>query len=504
MKKKTISAILFLFLTVGTIAVFNRLTYIKETNNASFYFWSERENTIDVLILGSSQVYCGIDPAVFWKENGITAYDLSTSLQLPWGTYSLLKAALNTQRPRVVVVDVFFFTSLLSEQDPEEAAFFNHRVYDPIPPSFQKISDILQIPEITNKKELLFPLLLNHSRAVNGSLGAQDFDYAVSPPRHPAKGYEIVLREKAVEPERIEAKGTEPIPEIAEKYLRKIIAICKKEGISLILTRTPGINTAQLIRQYHEIDRIASENGVTFINFNDLISEIQLDYENDFNDANGVASHLNASGAEKTSRYLSHFLSDTYSLPDHRGDDAFNDWARSSAYTDNYRSLAQENDFSLYIERVCASGMTAVVMLYRLAGESLPKTVLAEFQSLETDFDLSVNADIRWAGVIQEGRLVSEEMRKNKDLNISFYDGDFLIKAFVSDSKEEESNFGKISVEAVFDGFSGKAYDFVYPLSVFVFDPIKGSMVDAVSFDLYKTGKAVRAEGISAVPQNNN
>ena len=347
-------------------------------------------------------------------------------------------------------------------------------------------------------------MLLNHSRAVNGSLGAQDFDYAVSPPRHPAKGYEIVLREKAVEPERIEAKGTEPIPEIAEKYLRKIIAICKKEGISLILTRTPGINTAQLIRQYHEIDRIASENGVTFINFNDLISEIQLDYENDFNDANGVASHLNASGAEKTSRYLSHFLSDTYSLPDHRGDDAFNDWARSSAYTDNYRSLAQENDFSLYIERVCASGMTAVVMLYRLAGESLPKTVLAEFQSLETDFDLSVNADIRWAGVIQEGRLVSEEMRKNKDLNISFYDGDFLIKAFVSDSKEEESNFGKISVEAVFDGFSGKAYDFVYPLSVFVFDPIKGSMVDAVSFDLYKTGKAVRAEGISAVPQNNN
>ena len=66
-----------------------------------------------------------------------------------------------------------------------------------------------------------------------------------------------------------------------------------------------------------QINDIAKEYNITYINFDDLNDEIGLDYSTDTPDK---GSHLNSSGAVKFSAYLSGYLKDNYSVSDRSGD----------------------------------------------------------------------------------------------------------------------------------------------------------------------------------------
>lgn len=55
-------------------------------------FYEEPENSIDVIFLGSSHIYNGVNPLVFYEETGLTGFDLASSSQdIPTGYFYLLK-----------------------------------------------------------------------------------------------------------------------------------------------------------------------------------------------------------------------------------------------------------------------------------------------------------------------------------------------------------------------------------------------------------------------------
>ncbi len=70
-------------------------------------FRNLEEDSLDILVLGSSHAYVDINPAVLWSEYGIAAYDLCGSNQPMWNTYYYLKEALKTQTPKVVVLEAY-------------------------------------------------------------------------------------------------------------------------------------------------------------------------------------------------------------------------------------------------------------------------------------------------------------------------------------------------------------------------------------------------------------
>lgn len=73
-------------------------------------FYRQKENTVDVLCLGSSHVFANIDPAILEEEYGIASYDLAGSMQPMWNTYYCLKEALKYQKPSLIILDVFRLT----------------------------------------------------------------------------------------------------------------------------------------------------------------------------------------------------------------------------------------------------------------------------------------------------------------------------------------------------------------------------------------------------------
>ena len=76
--------ILFILLSAVSIGIAGRVLNAKFINDSTTIidgFYAEKKNDIDVLIVGSSNSFCTIDPLVLYEEYGIAAYDFGSSSQ---------------------------------------------------------------------------------------------------------------------------------------------------------------------------------------------------------------------------------------------------------------------------------------------------------------------------------------------------------------------------------------------------------------------------------------
>ena len=64
-------------------------------------YW-QPENAIDVVMMGTSHVHCGVNTAFLWEKYGIASYDYSGAEQPLWMTYFYLKELYKYQTPKVV------------------------------------------------------------------------------------------------------------------------------------------------------------------------------------------------------------------------------------------------------------------------------------------------------------------------------------------------------------------------------------------------------------------
>ncbi len=79
------------FSTIAFVCIFLTvlipLTYIIRTNgevkDIFTGFYAEEENSLDVVMIGSSPVYPFYSGAKIWGEQGITCYPLSSHVQRP-------------------------------------------------------------------------------------------------------------------------------------------------------------------------------------------------------------------------------------------------------------------------------------------------------------------------------------------------------------------------------------------------------------------------------------
>ena len=65
----------------------------------------EKENSIDVLVVGDSEAYSSISPMQMWEERGFRSYLCSTPAQPLYDSYRFLRQALDRQSPSVVVLE---------------------------------------------------------------------------------------------------------------------------------------------------------------------------------------------------------------------------------------------------------------------------------------------------------------------------------------------------------------------------------------------------------------
>ncbi len=276
--------------------------------------YAQPKDSIDVLSVGTSLVYAGINTNVLWEEYGIASYNLCSAEQPFWVSYYTIQEALKTQHPKVILLDAkpAIYTRDYSKRGRTILSTYGIRGMEnrigAMLACVEKPEDargyILGLPEVhSNYKKLTW----------------NDF---VMPPdnggRGPSwKGYiESDVIEQHQRPSLVWNSVRRNLNEREEEYARKIFEMARREGITILLVGMPNPDYANDHMYYNALWAIAKEYGITGINYNDPDLRFGLRYSSDFADW----QHLNVKGSIKFSRKLAEDLKEIYDLPDRRGD----------------------------------------------------------------------------------------------------------------------------------------------------------------------------------------
>lgn len=270
-------------------------------------FYEMPEDSIDVIAVGSSHMYCTMNPLEIWKENGISSFVLATQQQPLNASYYYVKEALKTQSPKVVIIEGFM--GYVADEYPGDGVAYD--AVDPLRPSLNKISLIREIVPSDQRENYYFNILKYHSRW--REVEAENFDIKNRLTPDSYKGFVLLTNSKPFEKSEIDYdKVTEKdIPSVPLEALNSIKELVEENGAQMMLLIAPYEHTSADISGVMKAERTwAAENGVKVLDLNTLYDDLAIDGKTDFYDS----GHFNAYGAQKASRCIGDFLKDNYSL----------------------------------------------------------------------------------------------------------------------------------------------------------------------------------------------
>lgn len=311
-------------------------------------FYNEDKNTIDVFFVGNSNVYRGVTPMLLWEKSGITSYDVAGSMQKMWNDYYMIKDAINYQKPKIIVLDLdAIFDDTPSQEEMARKYFDTMKLSNT---KIEAISDPVFEFSTDVKLTYLFPILRYHSRW--SEFNDNDFYLAYDSYHYYNKGFDMSGNVKFVKNKynnynnndskennntnnnnnnkennntNNKNKDTQnnqekiKIPSKCEKYIDKIIELCKENDIEIIFISLPNEYCSE--EKNTITTQFAKEKGIEYINLNEKIDEIKLNWNEDRSDE----FHLNIYGAEKVTNYLNNYF-EKYQLEDHRNDVKYRQW----------------------------------------------------------------------------------------------------------------------------------------------------------------------------------
>lgn len=259
-------------------------------------FYNSPENEYDVMFFGSSNAYCSFNPLVLWEQTGVKSYVFATQQQPSWATYHYMVDAIKRQDLDLAVVDVLMFARVEDYYDDG----VNYTFCDNMPLSENKLELIKASAPEGERFNLACRFMKYHSRW--NELTREDFEYRRSKMSDYSKGY-CVLTSADAEAQHYDVSEVTDCTDLTEKnllYLNKIIDLCEKQGVELMLVKTPSNATGEEKKYYNAVEASAKARGVEFVDYNLCYDEIGLDLTQDFYDK----THLNIFGAEKFTKYF--------------------------------------------------------------------------------------------------------------------------------------------------------------------------------------------------------
>jgi hypothetical protein len=292
---RTISTLVLLAVLAGSLWYVNRAFVLKRTDGITTMqnFYEQENDTVDVLLLGSSHSGMNLDTDVLWTEFGMPSYALWGSVQPFWNSYHFLIEALKTQSPSVVVLDVYAAT--FQKEYSDDARRVTNIAGMKL--SANKIEAIKVSTEEERWTDLLLGMPIYHTRY--DELSQNDFSHfpwseGLTEEKGSGCRYGIgkcTIRDVS------QIEKCEPLHEKQEEYLLKIIDLCEKENLPLLLVTTPTVTRTAEQPYYNSVAKIAEEKKVPYLNFNLMDNETgitEADYWTD-------NVHLNTEGTRKVS-----------------------------------------------------------------------------------------------------------------------------------------------------------------------------------------------------------
>lgn len=279
-------------------------------------FYKEPEDTLDVVLLGASEVFAGFCPGLAYEEYGFTSYDYAISQNYPELLKPQLEEVLRTQSPQVVVVDLN--TLLYVGRNSSHDAVFRTYI-EGTPLSLHKIKTIREHPYREQPLSYYVPFLMYH-----GSLTPYDLLVLWTNEKAYWENGGALLKgmSSCVDDETLgqiidisQDHSRMDLPEEYEKTLRAFLEYCQGlEDTKILFVSFPHRITTDMaynrFLQSNAAQDIVRSYGFDYINMEYLTQEIGLNLQKDFyND-----EHLNVHGQRKFTRNLARILVEDYGV----------------------------------------------------------------------------------------------------------------------------------------------------------------------------------------------
>ncbi len=287
----------------------------------------EQGEEVDYLMLGTSNVFYCINPAVIWNEKGYVGYDLSTQQAPLIVSYYQLKEELEKVNPKTVYLECAAFEYNYGIPS------MNQLSLDKMDLNFNKIELICKLGEddenhniateqTYDKLNYVIPLVKFHGRwkeAFEGTLYSKYHDVY----EHVFMGYVATKDNYVYEKDykwlpTLEEFGGSYMTEVTDlnrEYFYKIRELCDGKGIELKLIKTPSKGWVKEMSD--SMKQFAQEENIVFVDMNDegIIQELNIDEKKDFCDS---SSHFNVYGTEKISKWIADYMQQEDSYEDKR------------------------------------------------------------------------------------------------------------------------------------------------------------------------------------------
>lgn len=297
--------VLILFLTSKLLMPKGEVYNPSEVDRKIKALVKEPANSIDVIFVGDSEVYSAYSPLQMYNEYGYTSYVLGTYAQRLCDTYTMLERMYKTQSPKVVAIETNCFFRFGGLADDTNDKFMD--------------SILRFIPAMKYHSRLKMYVLKSDSKTEDLMKG---FMYRTD--IIPYKGGEwMEYTEKH-----------EKIDKINYEFLDKIVELVKSHGSELVFITTPSPDCHSYAK-YNAANSIAEKYNLKYFDFNFEANKLQINWDSDTRDG---GNHLNFDGATKLTGYVGKLFSESFELPNHKGDDNYSGWDKSYEEYENITS----------------------------------------------------------------------------------------------------------------------------------------------------------------------
>ena len=295
-----------------------------------------------VMMIGASEVYADYSATEAWKNYGYTSYSLGVS-GVPGSLYkSMLREALTRQHPKVVVFEVNGF---LQNDSYYDRTVKLHSWIDNIHNEENRLDTIQEIVPKDEQDNFRNPLKLYHSNWKDIDKCAHTFATRVGmyfAKTSCMKGFSSIAKYSDC------PSGKQKKLYFTDKsraYMTDLLEYCKAQGVEKVLfARFPHEKEIKNPQVLCDVKELVESYGYDFASFEGDKELIGINERDDFYNS----EHLNINGSRKFTAFMGKYLSDNYRLNADHSPEIQSAWGECARRADKVISAcAKDTDLSL-------------------------------------------------------------------------------------------------------------------------------------------------------------
>ena len=335
--KVFINYIIFVFSLIIILILLSNLSVLynsvddDRTRMESLY--KEKNNHLDVIVLGPSSTFCSWTPIYAWQEYGMTSHTYAFGhLHVAAYKYAI-KEFLKTQKPKLIIL----YTDAFKDDEMQAKDYIlYHKFLIFMKFSKNKIAMINAISDESNldifqRAELYFPIIRYHSKwklLFDLPRIEKFYKCVVTYFLSFQEGEDIpILKHKDV---FVDNQQYNNISKEKIEIINDLFIYLKKLNIPVLMTNFPEVkhysDASSYVKQIQRnrlIFKMAKDMGFDTINLIDfdIIEKMGIKNKNYVDEC-----HFNYVGTYKYTKYLGAFIQKKYNIENKKNDIDYNDW----------------------------------------------------------------------------------------------------------------------------------------------------------------------------------